>query len=577
MYTARQTPTVSQTASYGISGGTSMAAPVVAGVAALVKSQFPSYTAEQVTQQLLTTADNIDAINTAQYQGKLGVGRVNAFKAVSDSTSPGISFINIQVSDNNDNVFTVGDTLRISGDFKNYLSNASNVNATISTIGNKLQLIDASTSLGNINKLSSSSNQSDPFLLKINQGLTFNELIEIELQITANGYSAKQYLTEVVNVDFLTVNENNLTVTLSSNGGIGFSGTSGSLGEGIKYLGGNSLLYEGGFIVGNSGSYVPNKFRSNGGTDNDFSVVQSITPDNPPIRSDFETTAIFNDAPLSVSPQLEILQKNYFFKTGKGINSVIYVFSIKNVSGAPINNLYAGLLMDWDIADFSKNKIFFDASRKLGVSYSTDSNLYVGIRVLNDNTPNHHYALDNVLNGNGGVNLNDGFDDNEKFQVLNSARASAGASSPSGNDIVDVNSVGPFSLQNNERFSASFAITIADSIPLLEEESDSIQNTFRQLVLGNIDIEKDVVFTSKLFPNPTRDKINVQFNLKNAERLKVSIVDLNGRLVYNAEEKNYSAGNQEIDIKIDSWKTGVYFLEIIGSKIKIQNKFVVAP
>jgi subtilisin family serine protease len=67
--------------------GTSMAAPIAASVAALIWSQNPGWTAAQVKTKLLSSADNIDSLNPT-YAGKLGSGRVNAFKAVSEGTPP---------------------------------------------------------------------------------------------------------------------------------------------------------------------------------------------------------------------------------------------------------------------------------------------------------------------------------------------------------------------------------------------------------------------------------------------------------------------------------------------------------
>jgi len=64
-------------------GGTSMAAPVVAGLAGLVRSQFPCLTALEVIEQIKATADNVDAITeNVPYAGLLGTGRVNAEAAV---------------------------------------------------------------------------------------------------------------------------------------------------------------------------------------------------------------------------------------------------------------------------------------------------------------------------------------------------------------------------------------------------------------------------------------------------------------------------------------------------------------
>lgn len=62
-------------------GGTSSAAPVVSGAAALIFSLNPSYTPNQVRLILTQTADFIDNLNPG-YEGKLGAGRLNLLRAV---------------------------------------------------------------------------------------------------------------------------------------------------------------------------------------------------------------------------------------------------------------------------------------------------------------------------------------------------------------------------------------------------------------------------------------------------------------------------------------------------------------
>jgi serine protease len=68
---------------YSVMGGTSIAAPFVAGVAAMVWSCNPSATNVQIKNAILSTADNIYSIpENYPYIGKLGSGRVNALNAV---------------------------------------------------------------------------------------------------------------------------------------------------------------------------------------------------------------------------------------------------------------------------------------------------------------------------------------------------------------------------------------------------------------------------------------------------------------------------------------------------------------
>ena len=67
---------------YGFLQGTSMACPHVSGVAALVLSYVPGkLSAPELKAILLSSTDNIDAKNPG-YAGKLGTGRLNAYKAL---------------------------------------------------------------------------------------------------------------------------------------------------------------------------------------------------------------------------------------------------------------------------------------------------------------------------------------------------------------------------------------------------------------------------------------------------------------------------------------------------------------
>jgi subtilisin family serine protease len=67
---------------YGYLSGTSMACPLVAGLASLVYSQNLNYSESQVESLIKNGCDNIDALNP-NYVGQMGSGRINAFHAIS--------------------------------------------------------------------------------------------------------------------------------------------------------------------------------------------------------------------------------------------------------------------------------------------------------------------------------------------------------------------------------------------------------------------------------------------------------------------------------------------------------------
>lgn len=560
---------------YGTNGGTSMAAPIVAGVAALIKSQFPNYTWQQITEQIINTGDNIYAINDSKYTGKLGGGRVNAFRAVSEINKPGIALMNKVITDHNDGIFQIGDTLRISGDFKNWLANATNVHINVSTVNNRLQVLNGQKSLGNINHFDSVSVSSNPFSFKIPPNLNFNELIEIEISITADNYTKKIYYPVLVNVDYITVNENNLEVSIPSNGGLGYGGPNGGLGEGFIFKNGNSLVFEGGFMVGNSSTFVANKFRAaSGNNDNDFLTSEAVKPINSKV-ADFESKAVFNDGNLNAPPTLEITAKNYVFKQANVANTIIYEYTIKNISGAQLNGIYGGLAIDWDIADYSKNRILYEPQRRIGVSFATDTALYCGVKILTDSISSFHYAIDNTISGDGGIVIADGFSVAEKFQSLSSSKNFAGAATNEGNDIVDVNSIGPFDLSANSSKKIAFSITISDSLPVLYLEADSIQELYNRLILSLNKVESNNQNKLNIFPNPAKNNLNIELELSSSQKLQIILTNAKGSILLKKEKRSYSAGKHSLNLDIHSFKSGVYFLEIKSNTMSFQDKFVV--
>ncbi len=63
----------------GLYSGTSLAAPVVSGLAALIKSFKPTLTNREIRDAILNNTDNIDQLNPA-YAGKLGKGLIDPVK-----------------------------------------------------------------------------------------------------------------------------------------------------------------------------------------------------------------------------------------------------------------------------------------------------------------------------------------------------------------------------------------------------------------------------------------------------------------------------------------------------------------
>lgn len=174
--------------------GTSMASPVVAGVAALVKAMHPTLSAAALKDRLQTTADYIYETNP-NYVGKLGAGRVNAFAATMYDKIPYISIAEQMVEEfdgDGDTVPNPGEVVSLKVSLNNYQSDtglgwlaANNLQATLTCNYPGVTIIDAVANYGTLFSGSTMWNNTTPFKFQTVATLP-SEPIPFELVLTAN-------------------------------------------------------------------------------------------------------------------------------------------------------------------------------------------------------------------------------------------------------------------------------------------------------------------------------------------------------------------------------------------------------
>ncbi|MBI4931686.1 MAG: S8 family serine peptidase [Bacteroidetes bacterium] len=457
--------------SYSTLSGTSMACPVSAGAAGLVQSQFNYTNAFQIGEKLKQTCDPyVGASTLALYNaGKLGKGRIDVNSALT-VTAKSLAMNPITITDGNDDVLLPGENLSIRGRFTNYLDpSSSSATATLTVVSGPGTITSGNPFIiGVLPTLDTTNNNSSPFIVNISGSAAVNSVIQFKVTITDGTFTGIQYFSVTVNVDYINITINDVHTTITSKGRLGYNLDGQAQGLGFEYQipSPNSLLYEMSLMVGTSSTKVDDMFRETTSGNTDFASTNRVYQVTPATVSDFDVDGKFNDAPSASGPlPVTVHHSAYAWSTSPYRKFVIVKYVIKNTGGSTLNNLYAGIVADWDITNAGQNKSAYDATNKMGYCYDVSSanGLYSGIKCLTNLASVKNYCIDNIAGGNGGIDPATDFLVGEKYTALSTTRNADGFSA-TGGDVMDCVSNGPFSVNAGDSITVAFALIGGDNL-----------------------------------------------------------------------------------------------------------------
>lgn len=570
---------------YVQSSGTSMASPVCAGIAGIVRTYYPSYNALQAGERLKTTADDIYSIppnNTSTYTDRLGTGRVNLYRALTDPNGPSIVYSNIDFDDWNDLTFVVNDTVRITGDFTNYLGAATNLNATLTVVsgGTYVSILDGTTTVGALGTLATANHTPDPFEVKILPSAPINSQIVFKLTMVDGSYSVNQYFTMTVNVDYINITVNDVWTTITSKGLIGYNQPAQTQGLGFDYLQAGSLMYESSLMIGTNSTNVNDMVRNGtpGNTDADFASFYTVRPVNPLQVSDFDVDGKFRDNVSATPLPVTVHHQAYAWNTAPHRKYVIVKYVIQNTGASSLSNLYAGIFSDWDIdaTSYGSNRTGFDAANKMGYTFFTGSGgKYCGIKLLTSSAPVNHYAIDNVSGGAGGVDIYDGYSQAEKYTTMSTARPVAGATG-NGADVCDVVSSGPFTVAANDSIVVAFALIAGDNLADLQASAADAQIMWDGIPTMSVESMTASAAILNTFPNPSNSSTEIQYNVAEAGYSEIRVLDATGKLVTTLGAGDKTPGTYSVRLETANLPDGMYLVQMLSTQGTITRKLIVS-
>ncbi|MBI3765159.1 MAG: S8 family peptidase, partial [Ignavibacteriales bacterium] len=565
---------------YGNSAGTSEATPFVSGLAALVASYFPGYSALQVGDQVRVTCDDINGVNPS-YVNQLGKGRINAVRALTDSL-PSLRMLSTVIKDsvggNNNGILEPNEDFTITTNFINYLKPTTNAMVTLSTSDTNVQINSNTFAIGALGTMGVTDNSSSPFQVHVKSNPTPGHVVAFTLTISDGTYSDFQIFNVLINPTFATHDVNNVKVTFTNNGRIAFNDFPSNT-EGVGFVfpapSDTNHLFEGGLIIGNSATKLLNVIRNNSGTqDADFSSSQIYnlgTPDS--ISSPHQHgSTIFTDslAPSTNKLGLKVYMDSYAFVTAPDNNYVLVRYVMRNTSASTISGLYIGLFFDWDMQpNYATNKTDYDTSRGLGYAWDNGAvnPIYCGAR-----------ALSGAAGYRGLIN--------SASNPLDLSRTSKWAWLSGGivttnvqEDIHFVLSSGPFAIASGATQMVGFAIVGGTDLTNLQANADAAQAKWNKLLpvlgVGEQPMGVPTVYSlSQNYPNPFNPSTHIRYELPKTSVVSLKVFDVLGREVGTLVNGEQTAGRYTVPFDGSRLASGLYFYRLVAGEYTAMKKLM---
>lgn len=424
---------------YGTSAGSSFSAPQVAGAAALLRSYFPKKNAIEIMEMLRTTANSVDDLaGNSAFKGLLGRGKLNMFKALTDTLSPAVRIVKDSLFTQTGQTVYHGDTAHFELEAVNWLKPANALSITFESLSQHASVVNGSWTAPVLAKFDTTSHS---LHLLLNENTPPSSRVIVKAKMAATNYSDFQYFEFTTQPDSISTFSSHLSLTINSRGDLGFTKDSLKAGKGFRFQN-TPLLSHAGFLVGNGAASLADNAANNlvNGTKNkDFTVAKHLKKYAGTIADNYYENSF--QAPINAQQTVLVEQKTLGWLAPADSNLLITEYRLTNTSADTIANLHAGLFTNWDIVQKGANRTVWVDSLKLGLSYIDQNGYYAGIALLTAQQPTFYAADIDNLNGNT-ADITSLLTDSVKFAWLSShlIKTSAGQAG-AGNNTAQMNGV----------------------------------------------------------------------------------------------------------------------------------------
>jgi len=554
---------------YELMSGSSMAAPHVSGLVALLRQKNPGATPGEIKEAILTSAHE-DLDFPPLPDNTYGWGRIDCMAALAALDGPGGS-AKARVYDFDCPLIEPGDTVTGTVVLECLGSDLTGVWGKITGTHSLLTLLQDSVYFGDI--LTGDTLRSGNSIRAIIDAAALSgQVLSVPFQITGVGLSVMTQLHFVVESPLepsvVTHNTGRIRFSVSNFGvyGLGPGSSVPGPGDGFVWDDGTNNLWEAGLMIGTGPDQVSSAVHTYiYEPRNDFRVA-------PGGRMKFltdgaagaeQTFCIFNDSNAVDPIGVEVTQETFGRTSGENTDFVTIRYVLRNLNATSIDSLWVGLFLDWDVQPYASNVGGYESDLGFGwIALDTNGTpeQYRGCKLL-------HGTPATVLTEKGNQLIyipadgGDGFETDEKFAALTAGFGSADTYRTTPGELFQLTVAGPITLAPGAVDTVSFALLAGNTFADVSYAAVRADSLFTDVPPSDDIVLPGGFALHQNYPNPFNPNTTITFDLPRRSDYRLRIFNILGREVHEMRGEA-PAGRVSLVWDASDYASGVYFYRV---------------